>query len=156
MREEMLNVGQLVTICGTGTSREGAGRCPTTCRRIRPWERGASGSWPCSASRASPPALAIFWPRGALWCVLSARAIATLIRAYRRYARRRRSPAAGTACAAACIVAINVHHQPLEFHTRRLQHGNDWVETSVWCLWCGVEGTSCEMVRFVFRPFRQA
>ena len=28
-------------------------------------------------------------------------------------------------------VAINVHHQPLEFQTRRLQHGNAWVETSV-------------------------
>ena len=37
-----------------------------------------------------PPALA-FSERCALWCVLSARAIATLIRAYRRYARRRRS-----------------------------------------------------------------
>ena len=53
--------------------------------------RGASGTWPCSATRASPPALAVFSTCGALWCVLSARAIATLIRAYRRYARRRRS-----------------------------------------------------------------
>ena len=83
--------GSWSTICGTGTSREGAGRCPTKCRRIRPWGRGASRTWPCSATRASLPALAVFWPRGALWCVLSARAIATLIRAYRRYARKRRS-----------------------------------------------------------------
>ena len=72
-------------------------------------------------SRPHTLALAFVCPREE-WCVLSARAIATLIRAYL-------PPAAGTACDAACI-AINVHHQPLKFHTRRLQHGNAWVETS--------------------------
>ena len=92
------------TICGTGTSRVGDPDTASTiwstvCRWTRsylrqgcrpPWVRGASGTWPCSASDASPPALAVFW-RCALWCVDSARAIATAIRLYRKCERRRRS-----------------------------------------------------------------
>ena len=43
------------------------------------------------SSLSSLLALAVLSPRGAVWCVASARAMATLIRAYRKYARRRRS-----------------------------------------------------------------
>ena len=45
----------------------------------------------CFSSCHSSPALAILCPRGAEWWLLSARAMATLIRAYRKCARRRRS-----------------------------------------------------------------
>ena len=66
-----------------------------------------------------PPALAIFWPRGAMVRGLGkshgdAHPLVTQVRAEASL-----PPAAGTACAAACIVAINVHHQPLEFHTKK-------------------------------------
>ena len=50
------------------------------------FKMSASTSSFCSAPRVPPP-----WPCGAVWCVASARALATLIRAYRKHARRRRS-----------------------------------------------------------------
>ena len=43
---------------------------------------GCSGTSPCSTSRTHAPALANFCPRGAAWWLHSARAVATLIRAY--------------------------------------------------------------------------
>ena len=41
-------------------------------------------------SLSSSPALAIFWPHGAVWCFISARAIATVIRSRRSHERSRR------------------------------------------------------------------
>ena len=96
------------TTCGTGASRictNGArsAKCYTACRCTRPSVRTSSrgvgrvgggvirpmASY--NSSLSSSLALAVFWPRGAVWCVASARAMATLIRAYRKYAQRRRS-----------------------------------------------------------------
>ena len=102
--------GNWSTICGTGTSSAGTERCPTTCRRTHPWGRGASGTWPCSASRAPSPGpcrllalCAVVRGLGkghcdAHPCILEVCTEASL------------SPAAGTACAAACVVACS-HHQ---------------------------------------------
>ena len=54
------------------------------------------------------------------------------------------SPAAGTACAAACIVAINVHHQPLEFLTQKgyntVTLGWKRLVVVVVCVWVGGGG----------------
>ena len=47
---------------------------------------GCSGTWPCSAARSHLPELSILGPRE-VWCLYSDRAIATLIRAYFKYAR---------------------------------------------------------------------
>ena len=41
-------------------------------------------------SRPHTPALAVLCPRGAVWCVASARAIATVIRSCRSHERSRR------------------------------------------------------------------
>ena len=53
-------------------------------------------------------ALAIFCPRGAAWWSLLARAMATLIRAYRKYARRRRSFRLLTAPACSAVEAVHI------------------------------------------------
>ena len=54
------------------------------------WGVGCSGTSPCSASRSQPPALAILCPRGAVWCVNSARAMAIDCRSCLKAARSRR------------------------------------------------------------------
>ena len=66
----------------------------------------------------STPALAIFCPRGAAWWLLSAGAMATLIRAYRKYARRRRS--LRLLAAPACSANEAVHLKSI-IHDRSLR-----------------------------------
>ena len=80
------------------------------------WRGGSCGTWPCIPPRTFSPALALFW-RCALWCC----------RAYRTLA-------AGAACAAACI-AINVHHQPLKFHTKKATTRQLLGGNVLWWLW---------------------
>ena len=62
---------------------------------------GDPGSWPCSSTCPHTPALAVFCPREE-WCVLSARAIATVIRSCLSHERsrrcRRRCAAPATGC----------------------------------------------------------
>ena len=87
-----------------GTTRRGAS--PAECRTVRslrcgPGSRRLPGRTPgsggfcarrpscCSCSTPSPT-LAIFGPLGAVWCVISARVIATVIRSCRSHERSRR------------------------------------------------------------------
>ena len=94
------------------------GRCPTTCRRIRPLGgRASSGAWPCSSSRASPPALAFVCPRGAAWWFVSARAIATLRRSCRSHCLSRRCRLLMAACSA--IEAVHMKVQKKVTCTKR-------------------------------------
>ena len=93
----------LATACGKGVSADcSAMRWEMSCCGMTNWAvplRVVSSLRPgfcrhgalCLSSCHSAPALAILCPRGAEWGLLSARAMATLIRAYRKYARRRRS-----------------------------------------------------------------
>ena len=149
--------GNWSTTCGTGTSSAGTGRCPTTCRRTRdcqpatsdrgagrpPWGRGASGTWPCSASRASHPALAVFW-RCAQWCVDSARAIATAIRSRRKCERRRRClrrRALPVPPPASSRAAIN--NEGTRKGQRKMGNQTELItleQDGAWWWWCGGEG----------------
>ena len=80
--------------CGPDTAKSRSGRKPPSSRswyRVPgSWEVGASGTWPCALPRTHPPALAVFCPRRAAWCVDSARAIATLRRSCRSHCLSRR------------------------------------------------------------------
>ena len=62
-------------------------------------------------------ALAVVCPRGAVWCRASARAIATLIRAYFRYAQRRRS-----LHRRAALVAWSTRVSPTEATLAKMSH----------------------------------
>ena len=55
------------------------------------WGVGCSGTWPCSAARSHPPALAIVGLRRAEWCVYAARAMRTVCCTRLYHERSRRS-----------------------------------------------------------------
>ena len=104
-------------ICTMGATRTRSVMCSTVCRWTRACGRGstkASGRPPPGSSSnrlkstgwgggvarnlavyfvslSSSPTLAVLYPRGAVWCKASARAIATVIRSCRNMERSRRS-----------------------------------------------------------------
>ena len=68
------------------------------------FEEGSSGTPPCTSTRTLLSlTLAVFWPRGARWCKLSARAIARLPSAHDE---------AMSASVAPCGVGLSLHCQP--------------------------------------------
>ena len=126
------------TICGTtmksiGTTGTGSTfhvppRRPSQSTGHQPPGGASYGTRPCSTSRAPPPSLAVLRPCGAVWCDASARAMATVIRAYRKYARRRRSRRQGVAPAAMSTRLFDIVKSSLKGHAEK---GNARVETCV-------------------------
>ena len=92
------------------------------------WRGRGPGSGPCGSSRAPTPALAIVCPREE-WCVVSARAIATVIRSCRSHERsrrcRRRCAAPETGCSLRSI--------PQWMTQKKALLG--WTAWLLWLLW---------------------
>ena len=78
-----------VSCCASNGTRVAGSSCGGGKRRGT--NTSGTGTSTICSGRVHPLALAVFGLRGALWWFTSARAIATLIRAYLKYARRRRS-----------------------------------------------------------------
>ena len=106
---------------------------------------GGGGGFTWSAavkffSRPPLPALAVFWPRGALWWVNSARAIATVTRSWRCHWRSRRSlrrralpvppPSASRSTSIARVGSTTNGHQKSNAHLLRA-----WLLWLLWLFW---------------------
>ena len=80
----------------------------------------------------SPPALPC-----ALWCVDSARAMATLIRSCRNMERRRRSLSGGGHFLCRRLHRVRRPSSTAEVSHKRQPRSYAWVETPGWWWWCG-------------------